>query len=163
MRIVNWKLCLISLLGKATIVLGRSTIIVFPVRYSKALQDSDVTDIMQKTASGIAQRYATKIEAIACDKDHINPLCDSQPKVAQGDIVRIVKGITADRIVRHKPLLKKELWAGEFWIHFYYVANVRERANRDTPEKYIEKQGKPETEFTWFKLAIQGHSLRGSS
>ena len=48
--------------------------------------------------------------------------------------------------------LKKELWGGEFWTDGYYVATVGERANWDTVEKYIRKQGKSKTELKQLKL-----------
>ena len=126
--------------------------IVFPVKYRKALLDSEVTDIIQKTASGLAERYPIEMEAIGCDKDHIHLLCSAHPKLAPGKIVQIFKSITAREIFRHKPSVKKELWGGEFWTDGYYVATVGERANWDTVEQYIQKQGKPQTELKQLKL-----------
>jgi putative transposase len=67
-------------------------------------------------------------------------------------MVRIFKSITAQEIFRRKPSEKKELWGGELWTDGYYVATVGERANWDIVEKYIEKQGKPETELKQLKL-----------
>ena len=49
--------------------------IVFPVKYRKALLDSEVVEIIVETAEGIAERYAFEMEAIGCDKDHIHLLC----------------------------------------------------------------------------------------
>ena len=102
---------------------------VFPVKYRKALLDSEVTNIIQETAVGIAERYSIEMEAIGCDKDHIHVLCGAHPKVAAGKIVQIFKSITAREIFRRKPSVRKELWGGEFWTDGYYVATVGERAN----------------------------------
>ena len=121
--------------------------IVFPVKYRKALVDSEVTAIIQETAEGISERYAIDMEAIGCDKDHIHLLCGAHPKVAPGRIVQIFKSITAREIFRRKPLVKKELWGGEFWTDGYYVATVGERGDWDTVEKYVQKQGKPKAEL----------------
>ena len=126
--------------------------IVFPVKYRKALVDSEVTAIIQETAEGISERYAIDIEAIGCDKDHIHLLCGAHPKVAPGRIVQIFKSITAREIFRRKPLVKKELWGGEFWTDGYYVATVGERGDWDTVEKYVQKQGKPKAELQQLKL-----------
>jgi putative transposase len=126
--------------------------IVFPVKYRKALLESEVTDIIQKTASGLAERYPIEMEAIGYDKDHIHLLCGAHPKLAPGKIVHIFKSITAREIFQHKPSVKKELWGGEFWTDGYYVATVGERANWDTVEQYIQKQGKPQTELKQLKL-----------
>jgi putative transposase len=126
--------------------------IVFPVKYRKALIDSEVTAIIEETASGIAERYAIEIEAIGCDRDHIHLLCGAHPKMAPGRIVQIFKSITAREIFRRKPSVKKALWGGEFWTDGYYVATVGERANWDTVEKYVQKQGKPKTDVRQLKL-----------
>ena len=126
--------------------------IVFPVKYRKALLDPEVANIIQETAEGIAERHSIEMEAIGCDKDHIHLLCGAHPKVAPGRIVQIFKSITAREIFRRKPSVKKELWGGEFWTDGYYVATVGERANWDTVEKYVRKQGKPTSELRQLKL-----------
>ena len=126
--------------------------IVFPVKYRKALLDSEVTNIIQETAVGIAERYSIEMEAIGCDKDHIHLLCGAHPKVAAGKIVQIFKSITAREIFRRKPSVRKELWGGEFWTDGYYVATVGERANWDTVAKYVVKQGKPRADLRQLKL-----------
>ena len=126
--------------------------IVFPVKYRKALLDSEVTNIIQETAVGIAERYSIEMEAIGCDKDHIHVLCGAHPKVALGKSVQIFKSITAREIFRRKPSVRKELWGGEFWTDGYYVATVGERANWDTVAKYVAKQGKPRTDLRQLKL-----------
>ena len=126
--------------------------IVFPVKYRKALLDFSVTQIIMETAEGISERYSIEMEAIGCDKDHIHLLCSAHPKIAPGRIVQIFKSITAREIFRRKPSVKKELWGGEFWTDGYYVATVGERANWDTVEKYVQKQGKPKSDLMQLRL-----------
>lgn len=122
--------------------------IVFPVKYRKALLDSELIKIIEETSEEIAERYPIEMEAIGYDKDHIHLLCGAHPKVAPGRIVQIFKSITAREIFQRKPSVKKELWGGEFWTDGYYVATVGERSNWDTVEKYIRKQVKPKAILT---------------
>ena len=126
--------------------------IVFPVKYRKALLDEEVKEIIIETATGIEERHAIEMEAIGCDKDRIQVFCSAHPKIAPGAIVRIFKSITAREIFRRKPLVKKELWGGEFWTDGYYVGTVGERANWDTVEQYIQRQGQPKTNLRQLKL-----------
>ena len=126
--------------------------IVFPVKYRKALLDFSVTQIIMETAEGISERYSIEMEGIGCDKDHIHLLCSAHPKIAPGRIVQIFKSITAREIFRRKPSVKKELWGGEFWTDGYYVATVGERANWDTVEKCVQKQGKPKSDLMQLRL-----------
>jgi len=126
--------------------------IVFPVKYRKALLDKEVIKIIVQTAEGIAERYAIEMEAIGTDRDHIHLLCSAHPKVSPGKIVQVFKSITAREIFQRKPAVKSELWGGEFWTDGYYVATVGERANWDTVEKYVQRQGQPKAELKQLKL-----------
>lgn len=126
--------------------------IVFPVKYRKALLDNAVVEIIRETARGIEERYEIEIEAMGMDKDHIHVLCGGHPKLSPGQIVRIFKSITAKEIFKRKPQIKKELWGGEFWTDGYYVATVGERANWETVEKYVQRQGKPKEDLKQIRL-----------
>jgi putative transposase len=101
--------------------------IVFPVKFRKAFCAEEVKKIIIETAAGIEERHAIEIEAIGCDKDHIHLLCSAHTEIVLGTIVRICKSITAREIFRRKPLIKKELWGGEFWTDGYYMGRVGER------------------------------------
>jgi len=126
--------------------------IVFPVKYRKALLDTEAVEIIRETAIGIQERYEIEIEAMGMDKDHIHILCGGHPKMSPGNIVQIFKSITAREIFKRKPSVKKELWGGEFWTDGYYVATVGERADWTTVEKYIQRQGKPKEELVQLRL-----------
>lgn len=126
--------------------------IVFPVKYRKALLDGDVVEIVRETAIGIQERYEIEIEAMGMDKDHIHILCGAHPKISAGRIVQIFKSITAREIFRRKPSVKRSLWGGEFWTDGYYVATVGERANWETVEKYISRQGRTREELKQLDL-----------
>ena len=129
--------------------------IVFPVKYRKALLDSEVTEIIKETSEGIAERYSIEMEAIGCDSAHIHLLCGAHPKIAPGRIVQIFKSVTAREVFRRRPSVKKELWGGEFWSDGYYVATVGERAKWDIVESYVQKQGQPKTSLRQLKLFEQ--------
>lgn len=125
---------------------------VFPVKYRKALIDTEVTEIIKETSLGIAERYAIEMEAIGSDKDHIHLLCGAHPKMAPGRIVQIFKSITAREIFRRKPSVKKDLWGGEFWTDGYYVATVGERGDWDTVERYVQSQGQSKKDLKQLRL-----------
>ena len=126
--------------------------IVFPIKYRKALLDGEVTRIIVETAEGIEDRYAIESEAIGCDRDHIHLLCSAHPKIAPGRVVQIFKSITAREVFRRKPSIKSELWGGEFWTDGYYIATIGERANWETVERYIQRQGQSKTDLRQLKL-----------
>ena len=119
--------------------------IVFPVKYRKALLSGAVAQAIKDIALGIQERYEVEIERIGCDRDHVHLLCSAHPKYAPGQLVRVFKGITARELFKRFPMLKEELWGGEFWTDGYYVGSVSKRGNWDVVEQYIKAQGmKPE-------------------
>ena len=126
--------------------------IVFPVKYRKVLLDEEVVETIRETAIGIGQRYAIEMEAIGMDKDDIHILCSSHPKMSPGEIVRIFKSITGREVFRRKPLVRKELWGGEFWADGYYITTVGERGSWKTVEEYILSQGKTKEELRQLEL-----------
>jgi putative transposase len=126
--------------------------IVVPVKYRKALLDEAVAGIIQETAAEIAERCPIEMEAMGTDKNHIHLLCSAHPKVAPGRIVQIVKSITAREIFRRKPAVKRVLWGGELWTDGYDVATVGERANWQTVERYVQRQGQPREELRQLRL-----------
>ena len=126
--------------------------IVFPVKYRKALLDSDVVEIIRETAAGIQERYEIVMERMGMDNDHIHLLCGAHPKIAIGRIVQIFKSITAREIFKRKPAVRKDLWGGEFWSDGYYAGTVGEHGDWRSVERYIATQGKPKEELTQLKL-----------
>ena len=86
------------------------------------------------------------------DKNHIHLLCSAHPKVAPGWIVQIFKSLTAREMFRRKPAVKRGLWGGEFWRDGYDVATVGERANWQTVERYVQRQGQPQEDLRQLRM-----------
>lgn len=126
--------------------------IVFPVKYRKALLKDDVPLAIGHIAEEIGERYDIEFEKIGYDNDHIHILASFPPKYGGSDVVRIFKSITARELFKQFPLLKKNLWGGEFWSDGFYFATVSERGNWSVVEKYVADQGKTKTELRQFKL-----------
>ncbi len=103
--------------------------IVFPVKYRKGPLSEEVVQAIKDVALEIQERYEIEMEQIGCDRDHIHVLSSAHPKYAPGQLVRVIKSITARELFKRFPLLRKDLWGGEFWADGYYVATVRERGS----------------------------------
>ena len=116
--------------------------IVLPVKYRKALLSKDVVAIVHETLAAITERYDIVFEQVGDDKNHIHVLASFHPKYSIGQVVKLVKGITARQLFLRLPYLKKELWGGEFWSDGYYVGTIGTGANWSTVERYVRNQGK---------------------
>lgn len=126
--------------------------IVFPVKYRKALLQNDIPLAIAKIAEEITERYDVEFEKIGCDQDHIHILTNFPPKYSGSDIVRMFKSITARELFKQFPLLRKQLWGGEFWSDGFYFATVSERGDWKSVERYVANQGK--TMATHYQLKL---------
>ena len=102
----------------------------------------EITLAIKCIAVEIGERYEIDFEQLGCDKNHIHILCSFHPKYSIGEVVRKFKSITARELFKRFPLLRKELWGGEFWSDGYYVSTVGEGGDWRVVEKYVKNQGK---------------------
>ena len=112
------------------------------IKYRKALLNIDTEKVILETLSGVKERYAIQIYEIGFDQDHVHFLLQFLPKYSGGDVVRLIKNLTAKSVFKHCPEIKKDLWGGEFWTDGYYIATVSARGSRKVIENYIKKQGR---------------------
>ena len=65
--------------------------IVFPVKYRKALLNSEITKAIFEIAKQIENRYDIEFEEIGIDGDHIHLLCSFKTSLSGSDVVHIFK------------------------------------------------------------------------
>ena len=121
------------------------------VKYRKALISEKTEKIILETTKGFKERYAIEISHVGFDKNHVHFLCKFLPKYSGGQIIRLIKSITAKEVFEGVPEIKKELWGGEFWTDGYYFGTVSGRGDRGVIEKYIQNQGR-QADVTQLKL-----------
>ncbi|MCX6789629.1 MAG: IS200/IS605 family transposase [Candidatus Gribaldobacteria bacterium] len=112
------------------------------VKYRKALLDNRAERIIIETLQGIKERYAIEISHLGFDQDHIHLLLRFLPTYSAGQVIKVVKSLTAKAIFTQLPEIKKDLWGGEFWTDGYYVATISGRGNKKVIENYIKNQGR---------------------
>ena len=112
------------------------------MKYRKSLLDERVKVKIKETVEGFKERYAIEISEIGFDRNHIHVLCRFLPKYSGGEVVRLIKSITAQNIFREIPGIKKKLWGGEFWTDGYYIATISGIGNKEVIVNYIRNQGR---------------------
>ena len=112
------------------------------VKYRKALLISNVQQVILDILKNYKQRYDTDISEIGFDKNHLHILCQFLPKYSGGQVIKLIKSMTAQKIFKNLPEVKKELWGGEFWTDGYYISTISNKGNRETIAKYIRNQGR---------------------
>jgi len=85
----------------------------------------------------ICEEYGLEITEIEVAEDHIHILVSFSPRRSIGEVVRIIKSISARQLFREFPRLKKRLWTGQLWEDGYFARTVGDRMTRQIIEKYI--------------------------
>ena len=115
---------------------------VFVIKYRKYLIDPEVQNSLLATFKGIQKRYYLNFHAIGSDGDHLHILVEAAPRYYPSRIMQICKSITAKRIFREIPRVKKFLWGGHFWSAGGHIDTVGDGYDVKQMKLYIENQGK---------------------
>ena len=121
--------------------------IVCPAKYRKAVISEEVEKKIQEVCMGIAGRYEIKFLEIGSEKDHVHFLVQSVPTYSPTEIARIIKSVTARKILEEHPEVKKALWGGKFWAEGYYVGTVGEHGTEKVIAEYVRKQERKVEEY----------------
>jgi len=71
--------------------------------------------------------------------DHVHVFISAHPKIAPGNIVKMLKGISGKVLFAQFPELKKKLWGGHLWNPSTYYGTVGD-ISREQVERYISMQ-----------------------
>jgi len=116
---------------------------VFCIKYRKDLfLNENYIGTVKEICIGMEERYHMKFETIGFDEDHVHFMLQSVPKYSPSQLFRIIKSITAIQLFKKHPILKEELWGGEFWSNGGFVSTIGEGVNADIIRDYIKKQGR---------------------
>lgn len=126
---------------------------VCPAKYRRVVIGEEVDKCIRQTCEGIELRYEwIEFLEIGTDEDHVHFLIQSVPERSPGEIIRVVKSLTARRVFAEHPEVKKQLWGGEFWSDGYFVSSVGKNTNESVIQEYVKNQG---TQDTYKQLYIK--------
>ena len=112
------------------------------LKYRKVLLHDKVKRMIVESMKGFEERYAIEMQQLGFDQDHVHYLCRFLPKYSGGQVIRLIKSISARHVFKEVPEVKKVLWGGEFWTDGYYIGTVSGHGDRKVIEEYIKKQGR---------------------
>lgn len=103
--------------------------------------DKKVDQVLKEVCLDIADRYQIEFLEIGTDKAHVHFLVQSVPTYSPTKIITTIKSLTAREVFARVPLVKKQLWGGEFWTDGYYVGTVGQHATEEVIKEYVKQQG----------------------
>ena len=108
-----------------------------PKYRKKIFEDKEIQERGKQLIQDISEDYGMEIEEMEVASDHVHILISFPPKYSIGQVVRIIKSISARELFREFPRIKKRLWAGELWEDGYFARTVGDRMTRQIIDKYI--------------------------
>ena len=112
------------------------------IKYRRAVLNETVQQTILDSWKEVKERYAIEISHVGFDQNHLHILCRFLPKYSGGQVIRLLKNISAKTTFRAVPEIKKELWGGEFWTDGYYIATVSGRGSKHVIINYLKNQGR---------------------
>ncbi|MCK5214079.1 MAG: IS200/IS605 family transposase [Candidatus Omnitrophica bacterium] len=88
------------------------------------------------------ERYAIEMQQMGFDQNHVHYLCRFLPKYSGGQVIRLIKSISARQVFKEEPEVKRVLWGGEFWTDGYYIGTISGHGDKNIIVEYIKKQGR---------------------
>ena len=116
--------------------------IVCPAKYRQKVFTERVEQSLQNICIEIEKRHEIHFVEVGSDEDHVHFLVQSVPVMSLSMIVQIIKSITAKKIFKYHPKVKKLLWGGKFWTRGFYLNIVGQYGNESIIKKHVKDQGK---------------------
>ena len=109
-----------------------------PKYRKKIFKREEIRERAKQLIGEISEEYGFEIIEQEVAEEHVHILLSFPPKRSIGEVVRIIKSISARELFREYPSLKKSLWGGELWEDGYFARTVGDRMTREVIERYIE-------------------------
>ena len=112
--------------------------LVWAPKYRKWILEDKVRDSIKELFDEILAARDCEVLEMEIAEDHVHIFTSIPPKYSVGEMVRVLKSVSAKEIFLRHPEVKKELWGGEFWEDGYFVRTVGDKVTSDTIKKYIQ-------------------------
>ena len=109
-----------------------------PKYRKKIFKREEIKERAEQLMRKICTEYGFEIIKMEISVEHVHILLSFPPKHSIGEVVRIIKSISARELFRTFPSLKHRLWSGQLWEDGYFARTVGDSMTREIIEKYIE-------------------------
>ncbi len=112
--------------------------LVWAPKYREWILREKVREAVKELFQEILAARDCEIVEMEIAEDHVHIFTSIPPRYSVGEIVRILKSVSAREIFVRYPEVKRELWGGEFWEDGYFVRTVGDKVTSDTIKRYIQ-------------------------
>ena len=111
--------------------------LVWAPKYRKWILQGEIRDRAKELFREIAEHHGFEIKEMEVTGDHVHILISFSPKYSIAKVVGILKAVSAKEIRKEFPIVKKQLWGGEFWEDGYFARTVGDKVTAEVIKKYI--------------------------
>ncbi len=86
-----------------------------PKYRKKIFEQDEIRERAEQLIKEICEEYGIEVNEMEVAKDHVHMLVSFPPKLSIGEVIRIIKSISARALFPEFPRIKKRFWAGELW------------------------------------------------
>ena len=119
--------------------------LVWAPKYREWILREKVREAVKELFQEILAARDCEIVEMEIAEDHVHIFTSIPPRYSVGEIVRILKSVSAREIFVRYPEVKRELWGGEFWEDGYFVRTVADEVTIHTIKKYMNIIGMKKT------------------
>ena len=114
--------------------------IIWCVKYRRKVLTPQISDRLYELLKSIGNEKG--FEVVECkvgDSDHIYCFVSAPPKISVTQIVKYLKGISGNTLLKEFPEIRKYLWKGHLWGGSYFCETIGS-TSEENMLKYIERQ-----------------------
>jgi putative transposase len=124
--------------GMSHAVYDTSYHLLWAPKYRKWTLKEEVRDAVRQMFDEILAARDCEVLEMEIATDHVHIFASIPPKYSIGEMVRVLKSVSAKEIFRRYPEVKGELWGGQFWEDGYFVRTVGDTVTSDTIKQYLQ-------------------------
>lgn len=114
--------------------------IVWCIKYRKKVLTPEISERLYELVGTIGKEKGFLIvECKVGEADHVHCFVSAPPKISVTQIVKYLKGISGNTLLKEYPVLRKSLWNGQLWNGSYFCETIGSTSEENIL-KYIERQ-----------------------
>lgn len=114
--------------------------IVWCTKYRRKVLSSQICNRLYQLIAKIGdEKGFTIVECKVGECDHVHCFVSAPPKISATQIVKYLKGISGNALLKEFPEIRKSLWKGQLWNGSYFCETIGSTSEENIL-KYIERQ-----------------------
>ncbi len=108
-------------------------------KYRRLALKGNLGKYVSKIIYEVAERYDFGVVELAVMPDHVHMFVSASPDVSPARLIQTVKSITARKLFKRFPGIKRVLWGGALWERGYFVMSSGTGTTDDMVRKYVKE------------------------